>query len=97
MKKLKPTNTHQYIFVTIITTTKIQDEKKIGTKEYKQKHPNINKLTKKSKEKRRHTQIVAITNCNEERHTLKQSRKIYHVIVLLNKHEDSIKHNREKK
>jgi hypothetical protein len=33
MKKLIPTNTHQYILVTIITTTKIQDEKKIGTYE----------------------------------------------------------------
>jgi hypothetical protein len=65
-------------------------------KEYKHRHPNINKLRKKVK-KKGHTQIVAITNCNEERHTLKQSHKIYQVIVLLNKHEDSIKHNREKK
>jgi len=48
IKKLKPTNTHQYIFSTIITTTKIQDDKKIGTLKkthtHKHKHPNINKL-----------------------------------------------------
>jgi hypothetical protein len=38
--------------LTIITTTKIQDEKKIGTyKKIQHKHPNINRFLKKVKKK----------------------------------------------